>query len=324
MTQSTLTFDNVTDSGATNNITKTNSNPPQPTLELTCGGTGKKYKNVKPVVVELTKALCDYLLSVNTNNRSLRKDVVDRYARDMQNGDWQLMPAGIGVADDGTLLIDGQHRLEAFKSIGYPEGIYVIIVNGLDKKCQAVCDQQVKRTSRDNFRLVYQQVVSRVAPAVLNVISRCESNETPGARDDGKVGWLIRKGLPYGASRKLSFNEQAAIYEAIEVELEGIANGVENKTFFPAPIYAAAAVMLADKNGTLDQILAFLGSVLTGENLVKSDPAWHIRNMLIGPKSKAKAFGGGTTEQNLRYEKTRRALDCYLRGVPLGNLSLAK
>lgn len=48
----------------------------------------------------------------NENNRKISEGVVDKYARDMENGDWCLTHQGIAIDVNGQLL-DGQHRLAA-------------------------------------------------------------------------------------------------------------------------------------------------------------------------------------------------------------------
>lgn len=60
----------------------------------------------------ITPRIAKTMLSHNTGNRPLRKAVVQRYATDMENGDWQDNGDPIRFDTNGR-LIDGQHRLEA-------------------------------------------------------------------------------------------------------------------------------------------------------------------------------------------------------------------
>jgi hypothetical protein len=62
--------------------------------------------------MEIGPDLAARWLDGNTHNRPLRQSVVDRFARDMQAGRWQLTHQGIAFDIDGV-LIDGQHRLWA-------------------------------------------------------------------------------------------------------------------------------------------------------------------------------------------------------------------
>lgn len=60
----------------------------------------------------ITPADAKDLLGANTNNRKLRADRVELYARHMTNGDWAETGEPIIIAADGELL-NGQHRLHA-------------------------------------------------------------------------------------------------------------------------------------------------------------------------------------------------------------------
>lgn len=57
--------------------------------------------------------------------RKLRQTVVDRYARDMLNGAWNLTHQGIAFDTKGR-LIDGQHRLAAIVKAGVPVKMTVV------------------------------------------------------------------------------------------------------------------------------------------------------------------------------------------------------
>jgi len=58
-------------------------------------------------------------------NRKLRQTVVDRYARDMLNGEWNLTHQGIAFDKTGR-LIDGQHRLAAIQKAGVQVKMVVV------------------------------------------------------------------------------------------------------------------------------------------------------------------------------------------------------
>lgn len=60
----------------------------------------------------VTPELAASWLESNTQNRSMSKVTVERYANDMKNGNWALNHQGIAFDSDGV-LVDGQHRLQA-------------------------------------------------------------------------------------------------------------------------------------------------------------------------------------------------------------------
>lgn len=73
-------------------------------------------------------AFAEQLLADNELNRKISGVVVDKYARDMRDGRWQLNGQTIKIGVSGKLM-DGQHRLEAVKKAGRP--FYAIVVRGV-------------------------------------------------------------------------------------------------------------------------------------------------------------------------------------------------
>jgi hypothetical protein len=68
--------------------------------------------------VDITPEMAAKWLESNAEfNRKLRQTVVDRYARDMLNGAWNLTHQGVAFDTKGR-LIDGQHRLAAIAKAG--------------------------------------------------------------------------------------------------------------------------------------------------------------------------------------------------------------
>lgn len=69
-------------------------------------------------IVDITPKTASKWLESNAQfNRKLRQTVVDRYARDMLNGAWNLTHQGVAFDTKGR-LIDGQHRLAAIAKAG--------------------------------------------------------------------------------------------------------------------------------------------------------------------------------------------------------------
>lgn len=100
-------------------------------------------------VVTLTPQMAHELLAHNTNNRSLRNREVERYARDIISGNWQLTGEPIQIDWNGNLL-NGQHRCNAV--IMANKAIEVFIIRGLNPASQSVIDVAVKRTAVDALR----------------------------------------------------------------------------------------------------------------------------------------------------------------------------
>jgi hypothetical protein len=76
-------------------------------------------------VERITPAKAEKMLNANTCNRKLRPGVVERYAADMQAGNWTQCLVPISFYEDGEVA-DGQHRLWAIVEAGVPVDFFVV------------------------------------------------------------------------------------------------------------------------------------------------------------------------------------------------------
>jgi hypothetical protein len=96
----------------------------------------------------VTPTTAEEWLGHNTANRRIRRNQVERFARDMEVGAWQENGEGICFATDGT-LINGQHRLSALVLAGV--ALPMLVVRGLPMHAQDTMDDGAKRTMGDTF-----------------------------------------------------------------------------------------------------------------------------------------------------------------------------
>jgi len=241
-----------------------------------------------------TKQLVDSLLSMNVQNRPIKKTVVEKYCRDIKAGKWILTNQGIGVSESGA-LIDGQHRLQAIKECNYPP-VTILIVNGLSDDCKMAVDQHAKRTARDMLQFAFDTRVSFSAPA----IATC----------------LIHANGPRGWHGNQTMNE---IYDCIveyNEEIEKVVAIPKNCKFFATPYLAAFVDCLKNNIGTCEQLAKFMFDVECGEMLSKSDPQFHLRNLVISSKS----ISGGMMMRKERFEKAKKAFTAYANNQKMGVL----
>lgn len=97
---------------------------------LTAMKSGGSLRGVEVSVRHVDPGLAEEWLEANTANRRISTATVDRYARDMQAGDWQLNGETLKFGRTGRLL-DGQHRLKAIIQSG--ETVTMLVVDGLDE-----------------------------------------------------------------------------------------------------------------------------------------------------------------------------------------------
>lgn len=102
--------------------------------------------NWKTAIELITPNLAEALLETNTENRKLRKSVVERYAQVMTLGDWLLTPEPIVIADTGRLL-NGQHRLNAIIKSG--ANVRMFVVRNVSEQAFPAIDRGVSRTFSD-------------------------------------------------------------------------------------------------------------------------------------------------------------------------------
>lgn len=249
----------------------------------------KPYSEIKTA----TKQLVDALLAMNTNNRSLRTGTVKMYAEDIKSGKWMLTNQGIGITKSGVLA-DGQHRLEAIKSCGYPP-VQLLIVHGLEESVQIAVDAHAKRSARDMLHFAFGYRVSRSAPAIGNIILKYKQNKWFGGFTNSQLMESIRD-------------------YADEIEI--ITNAPKNASFFAAPFLASFVMQLQIRPDLRNEILAFMAKVETGEMLDKTMPEYHLRNYIA---TSTKMKGGGEMQKE-RLVKCTKALTASLKGEKMGAL----
>lgn len=101
-------------------------------------------------VETITPELATKYLSHNVHNRSIRKQEVEAYAREIKRGTFVLTHQGIAFDSDGN-LIDGQHRLMAIAMAGSP--VQMMVSRGVIPTALTVVDRGASRTMRDVIAL---------------------------------------------------------------------------------------------------------------------------------------------------------------------------
>jgi len=88
--------------------------------------------------------------SDDPSNRALKAHVVERYAADMRNEDWQLTHQGISF-DTRQLMGDGQHRCEA--CVKADTSFQSLVTFGQSPDARQVVDQGTVRTAGDALQM---------------------------------------------------------------------------------------------------------------------------------------------------------------------------
>ena len=101
---------------------------------------------LKVSVETITPELASRYLASNVKNRSVRKQEVEAYAREIKRGTFALTHQGIAFDESGH-LIDGQHRLMAIATAGVP--VQMVVARGVVPAAFSIIDRGASRTMRD-------------------------------------------------------------------------------------------------------------------------------------------------------------------------------
>lgn len=225
-------------------------------------------------ITQASPALVDWLLSLNTHNRTLKKTHIEAIKKQINEGNWLLTNQGIGISNQG-LLLDGQHRLIAIKELNYPP-VEILILTGLDKRAQMVVDNHAKRSARDSIKLFMNRTVTDKLIAMLNFRRQLtkKDNEIGFSSKPADLNDLVDDLVTY--EQEISFLEGSGFLK--------FQAGVAAALFDYSLIYPTKAYNLANQ-------------VVAGENLFKNDPAYKLRSALV----KNKSGKGGAQLRQLMY-----------------------
>lgn len=146
----------------------------------------------------------EVLREKNRNNRKIRQQRVNQYARDILRGDWELSSQGIAFDEDGYLL-DGQHRLAAIVKANV--AVYMPVAENVPRSAGAIIDMGQKRTAAQALKLTYSNEVEKFLsdPSILAGIRKIILMHDP-ERDYSSVPTLdlISFGMRFSEEMKIT------------------------------------------------------------------------------------------------------------------------
>lgn len=217
------------------------------------------YTKKQALFLTADKPLVDFLLSLNTNNRNIRKRHVNWLMETIKNDEFMVTGQPIIVTKDG-ILIDGQHRLLAIQKLGY-KPVDLMLVTGIDPKAQMYLDQHAKRGLRDVLKLTYDKDINKGFSGLVTFMQNYHEHKDGTFDIDHKTP-LIKKVLDY--SEKHGKN--------IERILDACGGKIRVST--------VSAIYIFGMKYGWDEASRFGLQVRDGENLTKQDPAYQLREYL--------------------------------------------
>lgn len=130
---------------------------------------------MKAEIVNVTPQMAADWLQANTENRPLRRTVVNGLKESLSRGEYIPTHQGIAFSEDGTLL-DGQHRLTAISELR--DGLFPMLVTwGVAKDAFKVMDIGVKRTAADALK--EERRLVEVARLIAVMLDTSKGSVTP-------------------------------------------------------------------------------------------------------------------------------------------------
>jgi hypothetical protein len=213
--------------------------------------------------VKLTPSLAQYLADMNPDNRNVSNGRVDAYAKDIAAGRWEMNGEPVILSREG-LLNDGQHRCLAVIKSGIP--IDTMMVFGVDRESRKTTDVGAAKSAA-NF-LAMDAVAN--AATLAGVARLALSYEQYGS---------------VATAGRITNAEVLSLVQIDEVELAHVAKraahfsgklqGIAAPSVWGWTYYQCRKINARDA----DQ---FFESLATGEMLASNDPAYVVRQRLLG------------------------------------------
>lgn len=221
-------------------------------------------------LVRVTPELAESWLERNLKNRKISPPSVNRYARNIENGQWPFTGDPIRFSDDGDLL-DGQHRLTAIHQTG--RTLPLLVVTGLHERTQAFMDGGRRRNAADT--LAIRELPNYVA---VSSLVRLALLWNPGGLWEPDRGTQL-----YGRYLQISTAEIIDFADRHPTVHAAAQRGVTAARLVPgarASVIGAAylrARLLAD----IFDVNAWFDSLETGADLTLGDPVLALRNGMM-------------------------------------------
>lgn len=241
--------------------------------------------------ITITPEVAAKLLENNDINRPVKKGRVNRYARDMESGNWKLTSQGISIAKSGK-LIDGQHRL------------FAVIKSG------ATITSLVFFDCEEDTILNYDSGTARTFGDYLHISNVENSSITAGI-----LAKILRKrdGTNWARASQSELNN---FYIANESDIKSTVS-------FAVSAYSSSPMRLMSPSeigylfwtlGRTKEAADYIYSVMSGIGIMPDTSALHIRKVLEQVKTKERrltfeeVMGFWIAAWNRRFDKNVKLL----------------
>jgi hypothetical protein len=211
------------------------------------------------------------LLGASDQNRNVRIQRVDRYARDMRAGEWLMTGEPIQIAPDGSMH-NGQHRMLAVIASGVT--ITFPVMRDVPFEYQAVADSGAARTFSDVLKLQFGEMDASTLGSMVRLVHLYRRSGIIGIRGGSatvpSINELIR-----------TYHQEAGLRDSIPT---GRAVG---RVQLATPRGPAGVLHYLFAENDPDEVDSFFGPLVTGEMLTTGDPIFALRRNLIKVHARA-------------------------------------
>lgn len=221
----------------------------------------------REIVVDVPTAKRLLTMVEESLQRKLNIDTVNKYKRDILNGDWHNNGCVMRVSNTGK-LIDGQHRCHAVVEAQKPIPCMVILITNISEDAIHKIDRGKSRTTKDVFKLKGYRGSSSKAGEV----ARCKIKLMGRNPTDDEVIKFTQDRPEYLWASKIPYR----------------------KRITTAPVRLALAEMYTRDS---ERAESFTKKLITGVGLQEGDPELVLRNSLINGELKNNV--GGTYRKSV-------------------------
>lgn len=246
--------------------------------------------------IEVTPEIAtDWLANNAEFQRKLRQVVVERYARDMLNGAWNLTHQGIAFDTKGR-LIDGQHRLAAIVKAGIP--VKMTVVRDTPAGAFDHVDIGFGRTTADVLKAQGEGWITHEHIAIARFM---EAGSNIKATTIGRSPFELREMV------EMHKNALAFVFQNIERNVKGVTI---------APVLAAVAVAYYSE---LDRtkLADFLRLLVSG---IAQDPGRDSTTIRLREWLRDASGSASAASRMEAFMKTQRVVKAYMQGETLTKL----
>lgn len=231
-------------------------------------------KNIVAEVLTIRPQDATEWLKCNHANRPVRKSHIHFLAREILSGNWQVNGQAIVIAEDEQIL-DGQHRLFAIIEAGKP--IQSLVVYGITPEAFRTIDTGAVRTGSDALSLHFPDRGIGIIRAVSTGVQWCDR---------------LEQGYVRGGGRDKLSNTDVINYCKQHPSLFACAETLTGYPHDARPISLGCGTALYElfNRKHVEQAERFMRRFFTGEDQVRTDPEYILRQAFIKDSERAAKF----------------------------------